>query len=62
MAVMRACVVHEHGPPENIVIEEREVPAPGPGQVRIAVRAAVVTPNRRFVQRGVVDDQTQAIR
>jgi NADPH2:quinone reductase len=36
---MHAVVLHEFGPPENLRYEEVEDPKPGPGQVRIAVRA-----------------------
>ncbi len=35
----RAFVVHEHGGPEVMKLEEREVGAPGPGEIRIAHRA-----------------------
>jgi hypothetical protein len=40
---MRAVVCKEFGPPEKLVIEEVEDPAPGPGQVLIDVKAAAVT-------------------
>ncbi|MBW2275627.1 MAG: NADPH:quinone oxidoreductase family protein [Deltaproteobacteria bacterium] len=39
---MRAIVCNELGPPEKLGLEERESLAPGPGQVRIAVRACGV--------------------
>ena len=39
---MHAIRLHTFGPPENLVYEEVEDPRPGPGQVRIAVRAAGV--------------------
>jgi NADPH2:quinone reductase len=39
---MRAAVLHEFGPAANLRYEEAEDPGPGPGQVRIAVRAAGV--------------------
>ncbi len=39
---MRVVVCKELGPPEALVVEERPVPSPGPGEVRIAVRAAGV--------------------
>jgi NADPH:quinone reductase len=39
---MRAIRQHEFGPPEVLVPEDVDDPAPGPGQVRIAVRAAGV--------------------
>jgi NADPH2:quinone reductase len=39
---MRAVVLREFGPPENLRAEEVEDPRPGPGQVRIAARAAGV--------------------
>ncbi|MFJ5849615.1 zinc-binding dehydrogenase [Streptomyces sp. NPDC092903] len=39
---MHAVRLHAFGPAENLVYERVEDPAPGPGQVRIAVRAAGV--------------------
>jgi NADPH:quinone reductase-like Zn-dependent oxidoreductase len=37
---MRALVITENGGPDVLCVEERADPRPGPGQVRIAVRAA----------------------
>ncbi|MFF7856773.1 zinc-binding dehydrogenase [Streptomyces sp. NPDC007904] len=39
---MRAIRLHAFGPADNLVLQETEDPRPGPGQVRIAVRAAGV--------------------
>ncbi|HEX5616192.1 MAG TPA: NADPH:quinone oxidoreductase family protein [Acidimicrobiia bacterium] len=39
---MRIVVCNELGGPDALVVEERDAPEPGPGQVRIAVRAAGV--------------------
>ncbi|MFC8047469.1 zinc-binding dehydrogenase [Nocardia sp. NPDC057353] len=39
---MRAIRLHAFGPPENLILDEVPDPEPGPGQVRIAVRAAGV--------------------
>lgn len=39
---MRALVVHEHGPIENLRLEEFTQPRPGPGEVLIDVQAASV--------------------
>ncbi|MFC9544105.1 zinc-binding dehydrogenase [Streptomyces sp. NPDC014603] len=39
---MRAVRLHAFGPAENLVLEDVPDPRPGPGQVRIAVRAAGV--------------------
>ncbi len=50
---MRACVVREHGGPESVLIEEREVPTPGAGQVRVAVRAAALNHLDIWVRQGV---------
>lgn len=41
---MRAVVVRDFGGPEALVGIDTEIPEPGPGQVRIAVRAAGVNP------------------
>jgi NADPH:quinone reductase-like Zn-dependent oxidoreductase len=37
---MRAVVITRHGPPETLEVQERADPPVGPGQVRIAVKAA----------------------
>ena len=37
---MRAVVITRHGSPEVLQVEERPDPTPGPGEVRIAVKAA----------------------
>lgn len=37
---MRVVVAHALGPPESFQIEARPTPEPGPGQVRVAIRAA----------------------
>ena len=42
LPLMRAIVLHEFGPAENLRYEEVDDPAPAPGQVRIAVAAAGV--------------------
>ncbi len=39
---VRAVVCKELGPLDNVVVEERETPSPGPGQVVVEVRAAGV--------------------
>ncbi len=40
---MKAVVCTEFGPPEQLLVEERPDPAPGPGQVLVEVKAAAVT-------------------
>jgi NADPH:quinone reductase-like Zn-dependent oxidoreductase len=37
---MRAVVITRHGGPEVLVVEQRPDPVPGPGEVRVAVKAA----------------------
>ncbi len=37
---MRAVVITKHGPPEVLQVQERPDPVPGPGEIRIAVKAA----------------------
>src|SRR4051795_6632022 len=39
---MKALVITEHGSPDVMRVQERPDPEPGPGDVRIAVRAAGV--------------------
>lgn len=41
---MKAVRFHSYGGPEVLKIEEVDMPEPGPGQVRIAVRAAGINP------------------
>lgn len=50
---MRAAVFHEHGGPEVIRIEEVPAPDPGPGEVRIAVRAVALNHLDLWVRRGL---------
>lgn len=40
---MRAVVCNEFGPPENLVVEERPDPSPGPGELLVEVAASAVT-------------------
>ena len=39
---MRAVVIHEHGSPEVLSVEDVPVPDPGPGEVRIRVHAVSI--------------------
>ncbi len=50
---MRAVVIREHGGLDKLAFEEREVPEPGPGEVRIAVKAAGLNHLDVWVRRGV---------
>jgi NADPH:quinone reductase-like Zn-dependent oxidoreductase len=50
---MRAVVIREHGGLDRLRFEERPVPEPGPGEVRVAVRAAGVNHLDTWVRRGV---------
>lgn len=50
---MRAVVVHQHGGPEVLEIEERPTPEPGPGQVQVRVRAASLNHLDLWVRQGV---------
>lgn len=58
MTTMRAAVFHEHGGPEVIRIASVPVPEPGPGEVRIAVRAAALNHLDLWVRRGLPIDTT----
>lgn len=55
---MRAAVFHEHGGPEVVRIEERPTPEPGPGEVRLAVKAAALNHLDLWVRRGLPIETT----
>ncbi len=50
---MKAVVIHEHGGYERLVFEDRPAPEPGPGEVRVAVKAAGINHLDTWVRRGV---------
>lgn len=50
---MRCAVVREHGDVDKIVLEERPIPEPGAGKVRIRVRAIGINHLDLWVRRGV---------
>jgi NADPH:quinone reductase-like Zn-dependent oxidoreductase len=50
---MRAVVVREHGGVDKLLLEDRPLPAPGPGEVRVAMRAIGVNHLDIWVRRGV---------
>ena len=50
---MRAVVIREHGGPEVLRFEERAEPAPGPREVRVAVRAVGLNHLDLWVRNGV---------
>lgn len=54
---MRAAVYRRFGGPEVLEIADRPIPDPGPGQVRIAVRAVGVEPTDTKARRGLHGDE-----
>ncbi|MGE0192173.1 MAG: zinc-binding dehydrogenase [Planctomycetota bacterium] len=50
---MQAVVIREHGGLDRLLFEERPVPEPGPGEVRVAVKAAGINHLDAWVRRGV---------
>jgi NADPH:quinone reductase-like Zn-dependent oxidoreductase len=52
MATMEAVVLREHGGPEVLQRESIDVPEPGPGEVRVAVKAVAVNHLDIWVRRG----------
>jgi NADPH:quinone reductase-like Zn-dependent oxidoreductase len=50
---MRAVVIREHGGLEALRFEDRDTPEPGPGEIRVAVRAAALNHLDCWVRRGV---------
>src|SRR5919107_5171804 len=53
---MRALVITQHGPPEVLRVLERPDPAPGPGEVRVAVKAAGINFADLLARTGVYPD------
>jgi NADPH:quinone reductase-like Zn-dependent oxidoreductase len=53
MATMRCVVVREHGGPDRLLQEERPVPAPRRGEVRVRVRCVGLNHLDTWVRRGV---------
>jgi len=53
---MRALVITEHGGPEVMKIEQRPDPEPGPGEVRVAVKAAGVNFADVLARMGMYED------
>ncbi|MEZ5990015.1 MAG: zinc-binding dehydrogenase, partial [Planctomycetota bacterium] len=49
----RAWRIEEHGGPDRLLLVDREAPAPGPGEVRVAVRAFALNHLDVWVRRGV---------
>lgn len=58
MKSMRAALFHEYGGPEVIRVEEVPVPEPGPGEVRVAVKAAALNHLDLWVRRGIPIEHT----
>lgn len=52
---MKAVVFERHGPPDVLHVVEIDPPCPGPGQVRVRVRAAGIQPFDALVRRGALD-------
>ena len=50
---MRVVRIREHGGLDKLVFEEAPVPTPGPGEVRVAIRAAGLNHLDTWVRRGV---------
>ena len=53
---MRAVVITKHGGPEVLKVEERPDPEPGPGEVRVAVKAAGINFADLMARSGVYPD------
>jgi NADPH:quinone reductase-like Zn-dependent oxidoreductase len=53
MATMRAAVVREHGGTDKVAVEQVPVPAAGPGEVLVRVKAAGLNHLDLWVRRGV---------
>ena len=55
---MRAARFHHHGGPEVLRVEEVPTPEPGPGEVRIDVRAAALNHLDLWIRRGLPIETT----
>lgn len=55
---MRAAIFHENGGPEVVRVERVPAPRPGPGEVRVEVRAAAMNHLDLWVRRGIPIDTT----
>lgn len=53
---MRALVITEHGGPEVLKVEDRPDPQPGPGEVRVAVKAAGINFADLLARQGLYAD------
>lgn len=53
MPTMKAAVFYEHGPVENLKVEQVDVPQPGPGAVRIKVAWAALNHLDLWTRRGM---------
>ena len=58
---MRAVLVHEHGGPEVLVVQDRPTPEPGPGELRVDVAAAGVNYIDVYYRTGAYPLQTPFI-
>jgi NADPH:quinone reductase-like Zn-dependent oxidoreductase len=57
---VRALVITEYGAPEVLKVEERPDPQPGPGEVRVAVKAAGVNFADLLARMGMYEDAPKA--
>ena len=57
---MRAVVITRHGPPEVLQVQERPDPPVGPGEVRIAVKAAGINFADTLARLGLYPDAPEA--
>jgi len=51
--MMKAVRIHDYGGPELLLYEDAPIPAPGPRQVLVSVRAAGVNPADRQIRAGL---------
>src|SRR5690606_37671964 len=60
-STMRAVGILEYGGPDVLEVIDRDIPDPGPGELRIRVAAAAVNPTDLMLRSGLLDAYLSAV-